>query len=110
MTMTFKDRAARYRELQTERQHATAIGWLGIVERCDRELAQLTDEHRAVSMRNRPTRLLPPSLLIEELRKGIEHYESRGDFDRAAELRAYVVELEYPHKVRARGSVQLIRG
>jgi len=106
MTMTFKERAARYRELQAERQHAVAIGWLGVVERCDRELAELMEEHRAAS--RPPTRLLPPSLLIEELRKGIAAYEERGQFDRAAELRQILLEREYPHKLKARGVVQLV--
>jgi len=108
MTMSFKERAERYRELRAERERALAAGWVGTVQRIDSELAELMDEHIAAS-RHRPVRLLPDSLLIEELRRGIAHYESRGDFDRACELRAHLVELEYPHKVRARGAVQLIR-
>jgi len=105
--MTLKDRAARYRALQAERQQALAAGWVGVVDRIDAELAELMEEHRAAS-RHRPVHLLPDSLLIEELRRGIEHYEARGDFDRAAELRAHVVEIEHPHKLRARGVVQLV--
>src|SRR5215471_20681248 len=107
--MTFKERSERSRQLRAEREHAVSVGWVGAVERIDGELSELMAEHRAAS-RHRPVRLLPDSLLIEELRRGIEHYEARGDFDRAGELRAHLVELEYPHKVRARGAVQLIRG
>jgi len=110
MTMTTKARGERFRQLRSERQQALALGYAGIVERLDGELAELMREHQDASRRNRPFRLLPQSLLIEELRKGVEHYEAHGDFDRAAELRVRLVEIEWPHRLKCSGAVPLIRG
>ena len=108
MTTTFKSREEMVRELRSRRQQALAIGYVGVVERIDRELAELMNEHLAASMR-RPVRVFTPSEQLEGWRLVVERAEARGDFHAAAEARQKIMELREPSKLKRRGAIPLVR-
>jgi hypothetical protein len=106
--MTFKERAERNRQLQAERARAIQAGCVGIVERCDRELAELAREHLEAS-RHRPLLIPPGSLLIEDLRTALARSMDRGDRDKSAELRRHINRINEPYELRRRGVIKLVR-
>jgi hypothetical protein len=108
--MTFKERAARVRELNAERAHALTVKWTGVIERCDRELAALMDEHVEACRRSRPIRIPGEVELIEGLHRAADRACERGDFNAEAEYREQIRARNRPYRAKRRGSVLLEKG